>query len=193
MNYHICTMLNREATLHRLRSGLNLRKKIQAGIIVSDSGCWEWQKYRDKRGYGVIGFRGTPIRAHTVTWFLRYGTLPEEGRTLDHLCNNTRCCNPVHLRDCTSRENIQRAAMQISHCPKGHPYDMENTSWSGGNRFCKTCKRDGQKTIGPRRYAQLKALGKCVKCGGRNAAERKSMCQECLIAHAARNRKARVA
>lgn len=182
-------MLNREATLQRLKSGLSLKEKIQAGIVVTDSGCWEWQKYRDKRGYGVMGFRGIPIRCHTVCWFLWYGSIPEEGRTLDHLCNNTRCCNPAHLRDCTNRENIQRAAMRITHCPRGHAYDAENTCVSGGNRYCRKCARDKMKVFGPARYKRLKESGICVKCGQFSASIDRSMCSSCLERHAARNRK----
>ena len=29
--------------------------------------------------------------------------------TLDHLCRNTRCCNPEHLEIVSLRENIKRA------------------------------------------------------------------------------------
>lgn len=29
-----------------------------------------------------------------------------------------------------------------THCPQGHPYDEENTCWSGGRRHCLQCGRD---------------------------------------------------
>jgi hypothetical protein len=28
-----------------------------------------------------------------------------------------------------------------THCPVGHPYDRENTRWSRGKRYCRTCGR----------------------------------------------------
>jgi hypothetical protein len=37
-----------------------------------------------------------------------------------------------------------------THCPKGHPYDDENTSWDKSNtriqRRCKICKRERDKS-----------------------------------------------
>lgn len=186
---YICIVLNRDKTLERLRNGGDLAARIQAGIVVDENGCWNWQKYRDSRGYGCTTVSSYPVRCHTVTWFLKTGTIPEQGRHLDHLCNNTSCCNPTHLRDCTHQENVSRAAMLTTHCPQGHPYDAENTCWSGGCRYCKTCKREKQRAINDRQYKERKSAGLCVKCGKIEAAPEKSMCLGCLDVHAARNRK----
>ncbi len=185
------TMLNRDVTLERLRKAGDLSARIQDGIAVSENGCWLWQRYRDSRGYGCTTVSGYPVRCHTVTWFMKHGTIPEQGRHLDHLCNTPQCCNPAHLRDCTHQENLSRAAMLKTHCPQGHPYDAENTCWSGGCRFCKTCKRQKQNAINDRQYQERKSCGLCVKCGKTVAAEGKSMCLSCLTKHAARNRKKR--
>ena len=183
------TMLNREAVLQRLSDAVGLESRVQNGIVVNNNGCWIWQKYKDKRGYGVLGINGYPVRCHTVMWFLRHGTLPERGRHLDHLCNTTSCCNPIHLRDCAAQENISRAAMLITHCPKGHPYDAENTCVSGGNRYCRACAREKANRLGPAIYARLRDQGICVRCQRLPVELNRSMCSACLKKHAERNRK----
>lgn len=203
MNFRISTeekTRRRDRSLFVLNSGKNLENRILAKIVIDARGCWIWQGYKDSRGYGsMMVADGTPMRCHTVSYFLKHGTIPEAGRHLDHfVCDATACCNPDHVRDVAARENILRGeslvAVQLSktHCPKGHPYDEENTCHSGGGRICRTCSRGRMRTLGPIRYKKLKEFGICVKCGQLPAAIDRSMCNSCLDRHAARNRKSRL-
>jgi hypothetical protein len=32
-----------------------------------------------------------------------------------------------------------------THCPRGHSYDAENTRWTGSNRHCRACEREGSR------------------------------------------------
>jgi hypothetical protein len=62
--------------------------------------------------------------------------------TVDHLCFNTLCCNPEHLRLLPNLENArrQRSAFK-THCIRGHEFTPENTIRTGGNRRCRECAR----------------------------------------------------
>jgi hypothetical protein len=54
--------------------------------------------------------------------------------------------NPDHLEPVTTKTNLQRSPLAYAnrtHCPKGHPYDSENTyHLPTGGRGCKRCRRD---------------------------------------------------
>ena len=79
--------------------------------------CEEWQKYRDKAGYGHRSFKGKHMLSHRVAWILANGEIPE-GMCVLHKCDNPPCCNPNHLflgtlndniQDCYSKGRISRA------------------------------------------------------------------------------------
>jgi hypothetical protein len=84
-------------------------------------------------------------------WFYEQiiGPIPA-GLEPDHLCRNTICVNLDHLEPVTHSVNMQRSicgdqlqkrARAVTHCPKGHGYSPENTTWYLGHRKCKTCDR----------------------------------------------------
>lgn len=79
--------------------------------------------------------------AHRVAYELLIGPIPA-GMTLDHLCRNRLCVNPVHLEAVTNRVNILRGtspaaihARKVA-CPNGHPYSGRERR---GTRICHTC------------------------------------------------------
>jgi hypothetical protein len=41
-----------------------------------------------------------------------------------------------------------------THCPKGHPYDAENTAYHRGSRYCRTCHRKYGRDWARRRRAE---------------------------------------
>lgn len=85
-------------------------------IVHADNGCWIWvgsgsgKSYdRDsgEGGYGQLRWKGQSWMAHRWAYeYWREPLHPED--TLDHLCRNTRCCNPEHLEVVSRRENIKR-------------------------------------------------------------------------------------
>lgn len=70
-------------------------------------GCAEWEKYRDKDGYGITFYRGNLIRAHRLAYCQANGVEPHEikGLVVRHLCNNPCCVNPAHLAIGTQLDN----------------------------------------------------------------------------------------
>jgi hypothetical protein len=93
-----------------------------------------------------------------------------------HRCDNPICVNPNHLFLGTSADNAQdREAKgrggnsKKTHCPKGHPYDAENTyvRTRDGKRGCRICRSDAdrlfklrrkeRREIGPNERADLDA------------------------------------
>jgi hypothetical protein len=74
--------------------------------------------YICKGGYGMFGW--TPEKGakqkhdytHRVAYRLTIGDIPQ-GMTIDHLCFNTKCCNPNHMEVVTQSENSRRGAERM--------------------------------------------------------------------------------
>jgi hypothetical protein len=117
---------------------LNILEKYQ----VNSNGCWIWQGYKDKNGYGKVGTRW----AHRVVYEYFKGPIPE-GLVIDHLCRVPLCVNTSHLEVVTPRENMLRGEApsaiiaKNNTCPRGHAL-VEGNVYSrpdGKGRNCKTC------------------------------------------------------
>jgi hypothetical protein len=112
----------------------------------TDTHCWEWTGAISAGKYGSIYYQGRMQKAHRVAWLLLKGDIPD-GLDLDHLCRNTKCCNPEHLEPVTRSENLRRSPLMDhnsskTHCKRGHEYSPENTRWRpNGWRTCKECMR----------------------------------------------------
>lgn len=63
-------------------------------------GCWVWTAADNGNGYGNFGAAKTS--AHRYSYWLATGEKPE---TVDHICHNTLCVNPKHLRAATRKQN----------------------------------------------------------------------------------------
>ncbi|MFH9013965.1 HNH endonuclease signature motif containing protein [Streptomyces sp. NPDC017943] len=126
-----------EATLARFTSKFE----------TSAGGCWVWTAAIGNNGYGVFRFQGKAANAHRVSYLHYVGEVPE-GLDLDHLCRVRHCVNPAHLEPVTRSVNLGRGIAPgrtqrlRTHCPKGHPYDAQNTRLYKGRRSCKACHRE---------------------------------------------------
>lgn len=110
--------------------------------------CWVWTAGRDWDGYGQFHIKHQLILAHRYAYELLVGPIPE-GLTIDHLCRNEGCVNPVHLEAVTIGVNVLRGNgpcaqnARKTRCMHGHPFDLFNTGYeSDGHRWCRACKRE---------------------------------------------------
>ena len=116
--------------------------------------CLVWTSYIGTHGYGMFHMgsrRDPPVLAHRVAYEHVHGSIPP-GLTIDHLCRNLICVRPDHLEAVSLVVNIRRGEnwnKVKKFCPRGHPYDLENTRVQhivrGGvdsvQRACRTCVR----------------------------------------------------
>lgn len=86
------------------RPALTLRERFERiGWTVTDGDCWEWNGYRNPRGYGMLS-RGRreadgsspPLLAPRAALELTSGPIPA-GMVACHRCDNPPCVNPDHL------------------------------------------------------------------------------------------------
>lgn len=155
---------NREATPtggHRLSDAayrLRVLERIRTRIRIDQNGCWLWQGQLGTTGYAQIQFRGRPANAHRVSYKLHYEVELKTEEYVLHRCDVRNCVNPEHLWIGTAKDNNADCAKKGRHhrgtrtqCPKGHPYDEQNTTWkpskSGGMaRGCRACINLGHRT-----------------------------------------------
>lgn len=132
--------------------------------------CWNWTGQR-VRAYGHLGYwsltekRSTSMQAHRFVWSVLVGPIPDD-MTLDHLCKNTLCVNPDHLR---VLDNVTNSLLGYSqhaknarktHCPQGHSLSGPNLGiGSKGERLCLSCRRE----LNRKRDAERKPCPKCQK------------------------------
>jgi hypothetical protein len=107
--------------------------------------CWNWlgsSRASHQRRYGTFWYEDRKIGAHRMVWFLMYGEWPD---VIDHMCGNTLCVNPLHLRNVTHQINIlagtapSAIAARTGVCSKGHS-DWKTIRATGKKR-CAECER----------------------------------------------------
>lgn len=96
-------------------------------------GCLVWVGGCTGDGYGYI--RGsekyTQMLAHRYAWEQVHGTIPE-GVLIDHKCFNRKCCNVVHLRTATRKQNNENLAGLKGNNTSGHRnvyWNKESERW----------------------------------------------------------------
>lgn len=117
-------------------------------IIIDDNGCWNWTAFRDKDGYAKIKINNKSLMAHRFIFEYFNGEICPD-LTIDHLCRNRSCVNPIHLEQVTMRENNLRGTSPTSanakktHCHIGHELTGCNLYVSSdGHRHCDACRKD---------------------------------------------------
>lgn len=123
-------------------------KRFFSKILITESGCWEWQGSKTKFGYGKCKYFGEQL-AHRVSFILHQGPLLGSEMCVLHRCDNPPCVNPSHLFvGTTDTNNKDRAAKKRNnhrnelktHCKRGHEFDEINTVVRGINkRSCRIC------------------------------------------------------
>lgn len=127
----------------------------QVDFGTGNESCWLWTG-GSRKGYGRYN-TGQP--AHRVSYQLFIGTIPH-GLTIDHLCENKMCVNPLHLEPVSIIENNLRRWQRKpkTHCANGHLWIPENIRLvprrnSNDMQNCRLCHNESerQRTISRRR------------------------------------------
>jgi hypothetical protein len=127
-----------------------MRSKIITQLIPDSpvaGPCWVWTGCLNSRNYGCTSVNGKVVLTHRVAYTIYKGDIPE-GLQVDHLCFNTKCCNPSHLEAVTQKVNAERTRRATkTHCVNGHPLAGENLqlkrrSSGGHQRQCRVCVID---------------------------------------------------
>jgi hypothetical protein len=135
-----------------------LPERYRKRIRVDDAkGCWLWLGAKTSKGRGNVKICGRAVSTHRFFFELLIGPVPS-GMELHHKCEVPTCCNPDHLKVRTRlqhrRIHLERkyANREKTHCPRGHPFNQENTHVELRNgkfvrRRCKTCRRERKKGL----------------------------------------------
>lgn len=83
-----------------------LNERLDAGYVVSQSGCWIWVKGKNQYGYGLI-YAKPKKRLVTHLMYERYKGPIQSGMIIMHTCDTPECCNPDHLISGTQRDNMR--------------------------------------------------------------------------------------
>jgi hypothetical protein len=110
--------------------------------------CELWKEGADPDKYGRVYRDGTSWDAHRLAYIDAYG-VPPTGYHVHHLCGVRACVRLDHLAAVSVSDHWRahnrvppKWQLEKTECPKGHPYDEENTYTHNGKRFCRACHRE---------------------------------------------------
>lgn len=88
-----------------LREGIDYERQERG----YDSPCFVWLHGKSRKGYGLrsrMGDRSTGV--HRTAYEQTFGEIPPD-LTIDHLCSQKDCVNPLHMEVVTRGENVRRS------------------------------------------------------------------------------------
>lgn len=139
-------------------------------VTIADCGyetpCWLFKVHvGGMDGYKLFSVGKRGFLAHRYAYANLVGPIPAM-LTIDHLCRERACCNPIHLEAVTHAENNSRGTSpsavnrRRTTCVNGHSYTAENTfTRRSGRRDCRTCMRDRAAAYAAQRREQRQREG----------------------------------
>ena len=123
-------------------------RRFTKRVRVTKSKCWDWLGCISTSGYGKMALgRGCYLATHRFAYYVVKGDV-RNGLEVDHLCRNTKCCNPMHLEAVTRSVNQRRGVGFVADkvaqttCIRGHALSGDNLIIrSNGSRRCRECAR----------------------------------------------------
>lgn len=73
--------------------------------VVSETDCWEWTGVLNG-GYGHLSVKGKRILAHRFSLQIALERQIPSNLEVRHMCNNSKCINPEHLKEGTHSDNM---------------------------------------------------------------------------------------
>lgn len=100
------------------------------------------------RGYGRYLFKDSVQQVHRVSYILFIDPFLKIQDDIHHICYNTLCIKPEHLKAISASKHRYlehgNGHSEKTMCPKGHPYNEENTykyTYYYEGRSCRECHR----------------------------------------------------
>ena len=87
-----------------VRTQEELKEYVLSNIIENHDGCWLWRLSCYSSGYGQCRHNNKNWYSHRLFYTLFVGEIPED-LIIRHLCGNSLCNNPLHLKAGTPVEN----------------------------------------------------------------------------------------
>jgi len=121
---------------------------------LSSNSCWIPKLSSRRDGYTHVNICGKIFLLHRVSYSVYYKVSLDylENKLVLHRCNRRDCFNPEHLYMGTHKDNMQdrlKAGHDVNKnmtcCPQGHEYTLENTYIYKGGRYCKKCRYEATK------------------------------------------------
>ena len=76
-------------------------------LTKKETGCWEWNIANRNGRYGQLTIGKRHIGTHVYALEHAIGRPLKENMIVRHMCNNSLCCNPEHLKEGTYVENMK--------------------------------------------------------------------------------------
>ena len=127
-------------------------------FIDRRDGHWLWLGQTTKKGYGQFWDNETKRILHAHRWsYEHFIGLLQTSQDAHHKCEYKHCVHPDHQEPVEHSYHpgtIQFIRRNITHCPRGHIYNDENTAHYSGRRVCRICERARNVIRGRKRREQ---------------------------------------
>lgn len=142
-----------------------LRTRVLSRLMIDPSGCLLWTGSTNSHGYGHVSDTNDgedqTLAVHRLMYEWFVGPIPD-GRVPDHLCRVRHCGAPAHLEAVTQHENTMRGVSPSAvnatkdACDDGHDFTPENTYVWRGQRHCRTCRRNTDRSHQPQKTEYMR-------------------------------------